>query len=89
MEPAGPGAVLDDPTLAEIAGAHGKTTGQVVLRWHVQIGNAVFPKSVTPERIEENLAIFDFHLTDAEVEAIDALDAGERIGPDPDKFVMP
>ena len=87
--PLAQGAVLDDPTLAEIADAHGKTTGQVVLRWHVQIGNVVFPKSVTPERIEENFAIFDFHLTDAEVEAIDALDAGERIGPDPDKFVMP
>ena len=87
--PLAQGAVLDDPTLTEIANAHDKTTGQVVLRWHVQIGNVVFPKSVTPERIEENFAIFDFDLTDAEVDAIDALDAGERIGPDPDTFVTP
>ena len=61
----------------------------MVLRWHLQLGNVVFPKSVTPERIEENFAIFDFELTDAEMEAIDALDAGERIGPDPDTFVTP
>ena len=81
--------MLDDPTLAEIAEAHGRTPAQVVLRWHVQLGNVVFPKSVTPARIEENFDVFDFHLTDAEVEAIDALDAGERIGPDPDTFVMP
>ena len=87
--PLAQGAVLDDPTLTEIADAHDKTPGQVVLRWHLQLGNVVIPKSVTPERIEENFAIFDFDLTDAEMEAIDALDAGERIGPDPDTFVTP
>ena len=81
--------MLDDPTLAEIAEAHGKTTGQVVLRWHLQLGNVVFPKSVTPERIAENFEIFDFHLTDAEMDAIAALDAGDRGGPDPDTFVAP
>ncbi len=87
--PLAQGQVLDDPTLGEIAGAHTKTVGQVVLRWHLQIGNVVFPKSVTPERIEENFDIFDFHLSQSEMEAIEALDAGDRIGPDPDTFVRP
>jgi diketogulonate reductase-like aldo/keto reductase len=82
--PLAQGEVLDDPTLAEIAAAHDRTTGQVALRWHLQLGNVVFPKSVTPERIAENFALFDFHLTEAEVDRIDELDAGERIGPDPD-----
>ncbi len=68
--PLAQGEVLDDPTLTEIAEAHGKTTGQVALRWHVQLGNVVFPKSVTPERIAENFEIFDFHLTDGEMDAI-------------------
>jgi 2,5-diketo-D-gluconate reductase A len=84
--PLGQGRVLDDPTLGEIAQGHGKTAGQVVLRWHIQLGNVVFPKSATPERIVENFDIFDFHLTDAEMETIEGLDAGERIGPDPDAF---
>jgi diketogulonate reductase-like aldo/keto reductase len=83
------GRVLDDPAITGIAEAHGRTPGQVVLRWHVQLGNVVIPKSVTPERIEQNAAIFDFHLAAAEMEAIAALDAGERIGPDPDTFVLP
>ena len=87
--PLAQGAVLDDPTLTEIAEAHGKTTGQVVLRWHIQLGNVVFPKSVTPERIAENFDVFGFELTDAEMESIAGLDAGERIGPDPDTFVRP
>ncbi|MDQ6749357.1 MAG: aldo/keto reductase [Actinomycetota bacterium] len=87
--PLAQGQVLDDPTLGEIAGAHTKTVGQVVLRWHLQIGNVVFPKSVTPERIEENFDIFDFHLSQSEMEAIEALDAGDRIGPDPETFVRP
>jgi 2,5-diketo-D-gluconate reductase A len=87
--PLAQGAVLDDPVLTEIAEAHDKTPGQVVLRWHLQLGNVVFPKSVTPERIEENYDIFDFHLTDDEMEQIEGLDAGERIGPDPDTFVRP
>ena len=87
--PLAQGAVLDDPVLTEIAGSHGKTTGQVVLRWHVQLGNVVFPKSVTPERVEENFDIFDFHLSEDEMGQIEALDAGERQGPDPDTFVRP
>lgn len=84
--PLAQGKVLDDPVLKEIAETHGKTPGQVVLRWHVELGNVVFPKSVTPERIVENFDIFDFHLSPAEVERIDALDAGDRTGPDPDTF---
>ena len=87
--PLAQGAVLDDPEITDIAKAHDKTPGQVVLRWHVQLGNVVFPKSVTPERIEENFDLFDFHLTDEEMGRIEALDAGDRIGPDPDTFVRP
>ena len=87
--PLAQGAVLDDPEITDIAKAHDKTPGQVVLRWHVQLGNVVFPKSVTPERIAENIDLFDFHLTDEEMGRIEALDAGDRIGPDPDTFVRP
>jgi 2,5-diketo-D-gluconate reductase A len=87
--PLAQGAVLDDPAITRLAEAHGKTPGQVVIRWHIQLGNIVIPKSVTPERIEENFSVFDFHLTDAEMEAIAELDAGDRIGPDPDTFVRP
>jgi 2,5-diketo-D-gluconate reductase A len=87
--PLAQGKVLDDPTLVEIAGAHGVTTGQVVIRWHLQLGNVVFPKSVTQERIEQNIDVFGFTLTDEQMAAIEALDRGERIGPDPDTFVRP
>ena len=73
----------------EIAQAHSKTPGQVVIRWHLQIGNVVIPKSVTPKRIEENFDVFGFELSAAEMQAIDELDAGERTGPDPDTFVRP
>jgi 2,5-diketo-D-gluconate reductase A len=84
--PLAQGAVLDDPVLVEIAGRHGVTAGQVVLRWHLQLGNVVFPKSVTPARIEENFDVFGFTLTDDDMAAIEALDRGERTGPDPDTF---
>jgi 2,5-diketo-D-gluconate reductase A len=57
-----------------------------VLRWHVQLGNVVFPKSMTPERIEQNIDIWDFELSSEELDRISALDRGERTGPDPDKF---
>ena len=87
--PLAQGQVLDDPTITQIAGAHEKTPGQVVIRWHLQLGNVVIPKSVTPERIIENFDVFDFVLTDDEMAAIEALDAGERIGPDPDTFIRP
>ncbi len=83
------GAVLADPAITAISQAHAKTAAQVVLRWHIQLGNIVIPKTVTPERITENFDVFDFHLTDDEMTSIDALDAGGRIGPDPDLFVRP
>ncbi len=83
------GRALEDSAILEIADAHSKTAGQVVIRWHVQLGNVVIPKSVTPERIEQNFHVFDFELSDAEMEAIAALDTGKRIGPDPDTFVRP
>ena len=87
--PLAKGHVLDDPTIVEIAEAHDRTPAQVVIRWHLQLGNVVIPKSVTPERIEENFAVFDFHLSEAEMDAIESLDVGERTGPDPDTFVRP
>jgi 2,5-diketo-D-gluconate reductase A len=86
--PIAQGKVLDDPTLIEIAERYGKSVAQVVLRWQIEQGNIVFPKSVTPERIRENIAIFDFELEPADVETIDGLDRGEagRGGPNPDTF---
>jgi 2,5-diketo-D-gluconate reductase A len=80
------GAVLDDDTVLEVAQACGKTAAQVVLRWHVQRGCIVFPKSVTPKRIQENFEIFDFELSDADMKRISALDRGGRTGPEPDTF---
>jgi 2,5-diketo-D-gluconate reductase A len=84
--PLGQGRELDDPTIREIAERIGKTPAQVVLRWHIERGDIVFPKSVTPARIKENFAIFDFELSGEDVGAISALDKNERSGPDPDTF---
>jgi 2,5-diketo-D-gluconate reductase A len=84
--PLAQGAALKEAAVTEIAEAHDRTPGQVVLRWHVQLGNVVFPKSVTPRRIEENIDIWDFELSSEEMDRISALDRGERTGPDPDKF---
>lgn len=86
--PIAQGRVLDDPTLTRIAEASGKSPAQVVLRWHVQRGDIIFPKSVTPKRIEENFDLFDFELSEADVDALSGLDKGEkgRIGPNPDTF---
>jgi 2,5-diketo-D-gluconate reductase A len=80
------GNVLDDPTIARIARRHGKTPAQVTLRWHLQRGDIVFPKSVTPRRVRENFAVFDFALSEAEIGEITALNRDERTGPDPDEF---
>lgn len=82
--------VLDDGAITGLAERLDRTPAQVVLRWHVQHGRIVFPKSKTPERIEENLRIFDFELDPEQMAAIDALDQGEegRIGPHPDEFAM-
>jgi 2,5-diketo-D-gluconate reductase A len=84
--PLGQGRELDDPTIREIAERIGKAPAQVVLRWHIERGDIVFPKSVTTARIKENFAIFDFELSGEDVEAITALDKNERSGPDPDTF---
>ena len=86
--PIAQGKVLGDPVINRIAEARGKSPAQVVLRWHVQRGDIVFPKSVTPERIRENFELFDFDLDAADMEAISALDKGEsgRRGPNPDTF---
>ena len=82
------GEVLDDPVIVEIAERVDRTPAQVVLRWHIQRGNIVFPKSVTPERIRENFELFDFELEPTEVERINSLDRGEagRNGPHPNRF---
>ena len=82
--PLAQGAVLSEPVLTSIAGRYGKSPAQVVLRWHLQLGNVVIPKSVTPARIRENADVFDFALTDEELTAIAGLDRGLRTGPDPD-----
>ncbi|APE16156.1 MULTISPECIES: aldo/keto reductase [Mycolicibacterium] len=86
--PIAQGAVLDDPVIGKVAERLGKSPAQVVLRWHIERGDIVFPKSVTPERIKENLEIFDFELSDDDIDAITALDKGEagRRGPNPDTF---
>jgi 2,5-diketo-D-gluconate reductase A len=86
--PIAQGKVLGDPVVMRIAEATGRTPAQVVLRWHIQRGDIVFPKSVTPQRIKENLALFDFELGDADMQALTALDKGEagRTGPNPDVF---
>ena len=84
--PIGQGMELGDPTINEIAERIGKTPAQVVLRWHIERGDIVFPKSVMPARIKENFAIFDFELSGEDVEAISALNKNERTGPDPDTF---
>ncbi|KIF78339.1 oxidoreductase [Streptomyces sp. 150FB] len=78
------GQLLQEDTIAAIARRHGKSPAQVVLRWHLQFGNVVIPKSVTPERIRENIDVFGFELTAGDMEALAALDRGLRTGPDPD-----
>ena len=80
------GQLLKDPVLTEIAAKHGRSTAQVVLRWHLQLGNVVIPKSVTPERIGENFDVFGFELDQADLDRIATLNKNERIGPDPDEF---
>jgi 2,5-diketo-D-gluconate reductase A len=87
--PLAQGEVLEDDTLVTIAGHHQRTVAQVVLRWHLQLGNVVIPKSVTPARVRENFDLFDFELTEDDMAAIARLDAGHRTGPDPGTFSAP
>ena len=86
--PIAQGGVLQDPTITAVADRVGRTAAQVTLRWHVQRGDIIFPKSTTPARIQENFELFDFELTDDDMTAITALDRGEagRTGPHPDTF---
>jgi 2,5-diketo-D-gluconate reductase A len=84
--PIAQGKVLDDPTIVRVAERNGRTAAQVTLRWHVQRGDIVFPKSVTRSRVEENFALFDFALSEDDMREITALDRNERTGPDPDTF---
>jgi 2,5-diketo-D-gluconate reductase A len=86
--PIAQGGVLDDSTITGIADEVGRTPAQVTLRWHIQRGDIVFPKSSTPERMAENFALFDFELSDDQVAAISGLDKGEdgRTGPNPDEM---
>jgi 2,5-diketo-D-gluconate reductase A len=86
--PIAQGGVLDDATIVKIAEHVGRTPAQVTLRWHIQRGDIVFPKSSTPERMAENIALFDFELDDQAMDSITALDRGEdgRTGPNPDVF---
>lgn len=81
-------STLQDPAIAEIAERHGRTPAQVMLRWHLQQGRQVIPKSVTPARIAENLAVFDFDLTADELAALDSLDTEKRGGPEPEAITM-
>jgi 2,5-diketo-D-gluconate reductase A len=86
--PIAQGAALEDPTIATIAAHHERTPAQVILRWHVQLGNVVIPKSATPARIRENFELFDFELSEDDMAAIAGLDRGERTGPDPATFSL-
>jgi 2,5-diketo-D-gluconate reductase A len=80
------GELLREPAIRRIAGETGKTPAQIVLRWHIQTGDIVFPKSVRPARIRENFEIFDFELSGEDIAAISALNRNQRTGPDPDTF---
>ena len=84
--PLAQGRLLEHPTITGIADAYGKTEAQVIIRWHLQIGNIVIPKSVNPERIASNFDVFDFELSEDDVTSISSLDNGTRLGPDPRTF---
>ncbi|TDD10581.1 aldo/keto reductase [Saccharopolyspora terrae] len=78
--------LLDSATVANLAEKYGKTPAQIVLRWHIELGNVTIPKSVTPSRIKENIEVFDFELAQDDVKAITALETGVRVGPNPDEM---
>lgn len=80
------GQLVDDPAVGTIARRHGRTPAQVLLRWNLELGNVVVSKSVTPERMQSNLDVFDFDLTDGDRELLASLDCGRRTGPDPDVY---
>ncbi|MDI2031127.1 aldo/keto reductase [Saccharopolyspora sp. TS4A08] len=76
--------LLDSATVANLAEKYGKTPAQIVLRWHIELGNVTIPKSVTPSRIQENIEVFDFELAQDDIKALTALENGVRVGPNPD-----
>ena len=84
--PLAQGDLLEDGTIETIAAHHDRTPAQAIIRWHLQIGNVVIPKSSNPERIRENFELFDFTLSEDDMAAIERLETGERIGPDPGTF---
>jgi 2,5-diketo-D-gluconate reductase A len=84
--PLGVGRLLDNPTIATVAEAQGKTPAQVLIRWSIQLGNVVIPRSANPERIKSNLAVFDFELSDDEMATLNGLDDGTRFRPNPDEY---
>ena len=84
--PLGVGKLLDHPTIATVAQAHEKTPAQVLIRWNLQLGNIVIPRSATPERIKSNLEVFDFELTDDEMATLNGLDDGTRFRPNPETY---
>jgi 2,5-diketo-D-gluconate reductase A len=84
--PLAQGDLLEDDTIATVAAHHDRTPAQVILRWHLQVGNIVIPKSAHPERIRQNFEVFDFALSEDDMAAIERLDTAERIGPDPARF---
>lgn len=87
--PLAQGELLINETIAGVAARHDRTPAQAILRWHLQLGNVVIPKSATPKRIRENFELFDFELSEEDMTEIGALDVGQRIGPDPATFVSP
>jgi 2,5-diketo-D-gluconate reductase A len=86
--PLAQGDLLEDGTIATVAAHHDRSPAQTILRWHLQIGNVVIPKSARPERIRENFEVFDFSLSEDDVAAIERLDTGGRTGPDPSTFSL-
>ena len=84
--PLGQGSLLSNPTVTGVADSHGKTPAQVLIRWHIQLGNIVIPKSVTPERIVSNFDVFDFELSEQDMASVSSLGKGTRLGPDPRTF---
>lgn len=84
--PLGQGSLLTNPTVTAVAESHGKTPAQALIRWHIQLGNIVIPKSVNPQRIESNFDVFDFELSERDMASISSLEDGSRLGPDPRTF---